>query len=299
MDAVTLLGWFIPVIFDKYLTSKLEVWSSAVGLTEEIKRLKSQLRKVNLIVGSVQGKQITNEYLAQSIREIQQLVYDAEDLLDELLYYQIQEELEGGNRVTPGLLSNAVSHSHDFVASTFLRRNETGKRSLDINASSSRSKRIRLDRDDISRRIQGVVEQLHEIGEDVFRALQLEKLDAIHRSVGNTQAVARQTTSFFTEYKVFGRDKERDRIIEQFLSDEPKDLRAIAIVGLGGVGKTTLARFVHNDMRVQETFRKRMWICVSNNFDVVRLTHEMLDSVSDGRHKGIKKFRYSPEDPCG
>ncbi|KAJ3694187.1 hypothetical protein LUZ60_009667 [Juncus effusus] len=303
MDAVTLLGWFIPVIFDKYLTSKLEDWSSTAGLTEEIKSLKSQLRKVSLIVGSAQGKQITNEYLAQSLREIQQLVYDAEDLLDEILYYQIQDEVEGANSTIASgsssgpsssssqRLDNLAGHSRDFVVSTLLHRNETGrKRSLDINASSSRSKRMRLDKDDISRRIRGVVEQLNDIGEDVFRALQLEKLDAIHRSVGNAQASARQTTSFFTESKVFGRDEERDRIIEQFLSDECKDLHAIAIVGHGGVGKTTLARFVHNDSRVIETFQKRMWVCVSNNFDVVRLTHEMLDSVSDGRHKGIQNL---------
>uniref|UniRef100_A0A0D3H612 Uncharacterized protein n=1 Tax=Oryza barthii TaxID=65489 RepID=A0A0D3H612_9ORYZ len=52
-----------------------------------------------------------------------------------------------------------------------------------------------------------------------------------------------------------------------------------AIAGIGGVGKTTLARQVFNDERVKGYFDLRIWISVSDDFDVKRLTKEFIQSA--------------------
>uniref|UniRef100_A0A0D9XD02 Uncharacterized protein n=2 Tax=Leersia perrieri TaxID=77586 RepID=A0A0D9XD02_9ORYZ len=52
-----------------------------------------------------------------------------------------------------------------------------------------------------------------------------------------------------------------------------------AIAGIGGVGKTTLARQVFNDERVKRYFDLRIWISVSDDFDVKRLTKEFIQSA--------------------
>ncbi|XP_057976150.1 putative disease resistance protein At3g14460 [Malania oleifera] len=48
---------------------------------------------------------------------------------------------------------------------------------------------------------------------------------------------------------------------------------------MGGVGKTTLAQWVYNDKKVNEHFELKIWDCVSDPFDVKKLTRTILRSI--------------------
>ncbi|VAH55115.1 unnamed protein product [Triticum turgidum subsp. durum] len=50
--------------------------------------------------------------------------------------------------------------------------------------------------------------------------------------------------------------------------------------GIGGVGKTTLAQHICSHQRVRSHFKKIIWICVSDDFDVKRLTKEVIQSFT-------------------
>jgi hypothetical protein len=119
----------------------------------------------------------------------------------------------------------------------------------------------------------------------VLKVLQLE----ISRPVPGeyqSQCMAkntRLTTSFPVEDKVYGRDAEKDNIVERLINGKSSDLQVLPIVGIGGVGKTTLARFVYGDQRIKEHFGLRIWVCVSTNFDTMRLTREILEHVCTDR----------------
>ncbi|XP_074559679.1 putative disease resistance protein RGA4 [Curcuma longa] len=117
----------------------------------------------------------------------------------------------------------------------------------------------------------------------------------------------RETGSLVVESYVLGREKEKDMLVEWLLSENDtteNGVSVIAVIGMGGLGKTTLAQLVYNDPRVKNYFDLRGWVCVSENFHVVSLTekilqsftkvkvHEDLDGLQHALHENLqgKKF---------
>ncbi|KAB2616552.1 disease resistance protein RGA3 [Pyrus ussuriensis x Pyrus communis] len=57
---------------------------------------------------------------------------------------------------------------------------------------------------------------------------------------------------------IFGREEEKGSLVSK-------------LVRMGGMGKTTLAQQAYNDAAVKAHFQKRIWVCVSNFFDVIQI----------------------------
>ena len=53
------------------------------------------------------------------------------------------------------------------------------------------------------------------------------------------------------------------------------------IVGVGGLGKTTLAQLVYNSQRVRQSFENRAWVFVSENFDIKTMTRNIITSITE------------------
>jgi len=85
------------------------------------------------------------------------------------------------------------------------------------------------------------------------------------------------TSSFMDESIIYGREREKEEIIKFLLSDSHDEVSIISIVGLTGMGKTTLAQLVYNDQRIQEQFEFKAWVHVSESFDCLPLIKEISD----------------------
>ncbi|XP_022878965.1 putative disease resistance protein RGA3 [Olea europaea var. sylvestris] len=89
-----------------------------------------------------------------------------------------------------------------------------------------------------------------------------------------------ETTSFAIDPIVIGREIDESEILEMITSSINNVLSVLPIVGMGGLGKTTLARKIYNHHRTQTHFDERIWVCVSENFDQLTLFKRILELLS-------------------
>ena len=70
-----------------------------------------------------------------------------------------------------------------------------------------------------------------------------------------------------------------------------ENVSIISIVGVGGVGKTTLAQLVFNREEIKEHFEQKLWVCISDNFDVKIIVQNILASSKKKKKRKKKETR--------
>ncbi|XP_059651918.1 putative disease resistance RPP13-like protein 1 [Cornus florida] len=242
--AEALVSASLQVLFDRIASRDfINLFSGRKDGDRLLKKLKATLGALGAVVNDAEDKQFSSRAVEDWLDELKDAVYHADDLLDEIATRALQIKLNSqGSR-------NQVRD----IVSTFTSPFNEG----------------------IESRIEEILETL-----DYF-VKQKDILGLKGDVGGRKQSQRQQTTSLVDETGVYGRDDDKEKIINLLLSDDAtSNPEMIPIVGMGGMGKTTLAQLVYNDARVDKNFDLKAWVCVSDEFDVSVTTKKIVEVVT-------------------
>ncbi|CAN6321315.1 unnamed protein product [Urochloa humidicola] len=91
--------------------------------------------------------------------------------------------------------------------------------------------------------------------------------------------------SAFKESQLIGRENEKADIIKLISNEDSKQLEVISVYGMGGLGKTTLAKDVYQSLELSGTFQKRACLTITRPFnpeEILRSLAMQLDTENLG-----------------
>ena len=228
------------------------------GVGEEVRKLEGNLRIIQAVLDDAEKRQLTEAAVKLWLKRLKDVSYEMDNVLDEWNTAMIKSEIEKQEKAesSPILKKKVCS----FIPSSWLCVPQFKKLGL---------------RHDIAQNIKklsGNLDELHKESARFGFGIYLNR---------DTEVVARpKTTSLVDVSKICGRDKERNELVSNLLgkgSQEEKSPHVISLIGLGGLGKTTLAQLAYND--VQAHFEIPIWVCVSDPFDQIRVAKAIIESI--------------------
>ncbi|TVU14792.1 hypothetical protein EJB05_38285, partial [Eragrostis curvula] len=276
--------WLAQTILANLLLDKLDEWLRQVGLADDIQELKVEIEKVEGVVSAGKGRAVGNRQLARLLARLKELLYDADDVVDELDYYRLKHEVEGALNHTCSASDGAPNDTTDLARNSTSRKRAREDEELTHNTAANPHP---WDKARFSNKIQQIARQLQHIRLEVNEIHSVSSANLNHYQ--NSTLYQRLKTSSLAPRKVYGREQEKDYIMRVMRAGESDSLTVLPIVGIGGVGKTALAQLVYNDPTVENQY-ERAWVWVSDNFDKVIVTRDMLDFFSQEIHKRISNY---------
>ena len=218
---------------------------------DELEKLRNTVSAIKPEVPDAEEKQERDHDVSEWLRRLKDAVYVADNLLEEFSTEVSRRDLMTQNKEAKK------------VCISFPKLNQLA---FDLKMGHN-IKAIRKRLDDIARHM----DMLH-----------------LKERLGKT-LVERQTHSFVFREEVIGRENDKKEIIGILLDPNVEENVAILpIVGSGGLGKTTLAKLVFNDEEIGNHFEIRLWVCVSNDFDIKRIVQKILKSAKGERKVALE-----------
>ncbi|CAL4915385.1 unnamed protein product [Urochloa decumbens] len=236
-----------------------------LGVADDIDSLGVKLRDLKNFLSDADRRNITDRSVQVQgwVRELKNAMYDATDILDLCQLIAMERGVSAAN--TPGCCNPLL----------FCLRNPLFAHNI--------GSRIRV----LNQRLDVIKERSIQ-----FSFINLGSCMEHNSKLTSHPAANRETTGepVRSDVVVGEKIKEDTRELVDMLTVKGGSNRGImvaAIVGVGGIGKTTLAREIFNDDTIKDKFDKRIWLSINQDFDKAELLRTTI-TLAGGDHRGEK-----------
>ncbi|KAG4150044.1 hypothetical protein ERO13_D05G371100v2 [Gossypium hirsutum] len=252
------LSAFLELLSAKLLDSVLNFVADYRQVHQQLKLWQSIFPEIKAVLNHAEEKQIKDEGVKNWLDDLQDLAYDVDDILDEFAYQELRLKLQktqaqaSASKVQKLIPTCCTGGHFSPIAFMFNAKMISKIKAITDRLNSLNTRRSNL----------GLSEIMSQGATSKGKKPRLQPTSLMDGAV---------------EY--VGRANEKQEMLELLKSNNSDGVCVLSIVGMGGMGKTTLAQLVYNDPSIKESFDHKSWVCVSDDFDAVNITKTILRSL--------------------
>ncbi|KAL3749257.1 hypothetical protein ACJRO7_010370 [Eucalyptus globulus] len=236
-------------ILANLITEALQKVGKLGGIKHELKELKSTVSMIGAMLDDAEKRYHQSYQIKDWVEKLKEVFYDAQDVLEEFNVEATRQELRGDNVMIEEVRTFFSSSNQLAFALKISRK---------VRAVRERMVAIKAEK------------ELHLVEQPMDLQAEIERREK------------KETYSFTCVKDIIGRDNDKRKVMEFLLDLDVKErVSILPIVGIGGLGKTTLAQCVYNDETVSKHFNLKMWVCISNDFDVKKIVKNIIACAKD------------------